>query len=143
LTRLLEQLPNLALLDLRSNHLSMEGVRRLALFVEGSANLRGGAIRHVYVHRDGQIEAIGNAPQSGRAPPSQGSSPTTLLTVDARDNHSDGPTAAPIAVGTPSTAEKLKKAESLSTNQQRQRKPAKRNNAYSSRGDLLANVYGR
>ena len=143
LTHLLEQLPDLALLDLRGNYLSMEGVRSLALFVEGSRKLRGGSIRHVYVHRDGQIEAIGNPPpsQGGRPSSSQGPSPTTLLTIDARENHGNGPVAAP-SIGTPSTAEKIKKAESLSTYQQRQRKPAKRNNAYSSRGDLLANVYG-
>jgi hypothetical protein len=133
LTRLVEQLPNLKSLGLRGNCLSIDGVRSLALFLEG---LRG--VRHVYVHRDGQIEALGDPP-SGR-PSSQGRPLTTLLTVDARDNCSDGAVAPSLA--TPATAEKLQKAEALSVAQQRRRRPAKRNNAYSSRGDVLANVYG-
>ena len=56
-------LPRLRCLDSRGNRLSMEGIRALALFLASqSQGLHGRAAKHMYVQRDGQIEAIGASP---------------------------------------------------------------------------------
>ena len=130
-------LPQLRSLDLRRNSFSIEGIRRVAVFLEG-AGLRGGAIRHVYVHRDGQIEAIGD-PLDGSP---SGSKPATLLSIDFRENVSEEVPRAPVGPATPGTQERLDRAESMSSASQRRRRPAKRSNQHSARGEVVASVYG-
>jgi len=126
---LLAKLPRLRFLDLRSNQLSIEGIRNVALFLE-SSGLRGGCVNHVYVHRDGQIEAI--------------SGTHTVLTVDARLNFSDGRAAEPspeaVDALTPGVAEKAERAAILSETAQRRRRPTKTSNQHSNRSMVLQTV---
>jgi hypothetical protein len=77
---LLHTMPALSEIDLRSNRLSAEGIGALALFLE-SSGIRGSLIKHVYVHRDGQLDAVGEDASKGK-----GSQPITVLTIDARLN---------------------------------------------------------
>mmetsp|Transcript_65601 Transcript_65601/g.148029 ORF Transcript_65601/g.148029 Transcript_65601/m.148029 type:complete len:631 (+) Transcript_65601:32-1924(+) len=124
---ILTKSPKLRSLDLRGNMVSIEVCRKLALFLE-SGHLRDRSIRHVYVHRDGQIEAIG--PEA-----------TTLLTIDLRSNGAPGP-ASHLFPTPPAVLEKLVRAEVMNTTGKRARRPAKTTHASSSRKEALVNVYG-
>jgi len=142
--------PRLAVLDLRRNQLSIDGIRELSLFLE-SSGLRAGGIRHVYVHRDGLIEAIGNTEKVTMSSERQASSQLcTVLTVDARLNFDESgkPQEAQTVSGcptlTPAANRNLGQAESLRDALKRRRRPNKQTHTSTTqhRSKLLAGVYG-
>lgn len=71
---------NLGLLDLRDNHISLDGSRALAELVR--KNVRMG-IQHVYVGTDGLVRALGNRNRAGAGAPSLG----IVSVVDTRANN--------------------------------------------------------
>ncbi|KAJ1457218.1 hypothetical protein M885DRAFT_586854 [Pelagophyceae sp. CCMP2097] len=84
----------LTFVDLRRNHLTQRGVRVLAEALERSER-----VRHVYVHADGKIEALGAANWTERLDDDSPETPElnsavtveTVCTVDCRANESTAP----------------------------------------------------
>ena len=135
------------LLELRKNNISIDGIRALALELE-STGTRG--IEHVYIHRDGMIEAIGAVVST--LPSSEGNSPensqsNTIVRIDARENCAIVQTQENVSKAsgealhvTPGSNERNKRATTLNTTMKRQRRPTKRSNQHSLRSDLLRDV---
>ena len=136
-----------SLLELRKNNISIDGIRALALELE-STGTRG--IEHVYIHRDGMIEAIGAVVST--LPSSEGNSPensqsNTIVRIDARENCAIVQTQENVSKVsgealhvTPGSNERNKRATTLNTTMKRQRRPTKRSNQHSLRSDLLRDV---
>ena len=135
------------LLEIRNNNISIDGIRALALDLE-SKGVRG--IRHVYIHRDGQIEAIGgtlDVQESSTLESSVAAHPSTVVRVDARENYARLSTSAgepnvmpESTFPTPGSSEKAKRATTLTSTTKRQRRPVKRSNQHSLRSDILRDV---
>ena len=136
------------LLELRKNNISIDGIRALALELE-STGTRG--IEHVYIHRDGMIEAIGAVVST--LPSSEGNSPeisqsNTIVRIDARENCAIVQTQQKNVIKasrealhvTPGSNERNTRATTLNTTMKRQRRPTKRSNQHSLRSDILRDV---
>jgi hypothetical protein len=136
------------LLEIRNNNISIDGIRALALDLESTA-VRG--IKHVYIHRDGQIEAIGavstNAMGASDDEIARPVNPSTVVRIDARENcvsvptDSGDPNVMPQSTfPTPGSSEKMNRAATLNATRKRIRRPVKRTNQYSLRSDILRDV---
>ena len=98
-------------LDVRNNQISIEGIRALALILEGTIT-RG--IKHVYIQRDGQIEAIGDAGLGVSTAPGSATASATVVKIDARENFGEWATQAPPVLG-PQTTQLAKEKQAQRT----------------------------